>query len=287
MSKTVEQGFLELKKRLNPKYAEPEFSEANLNLIERCLNSELEMEYLIQFGSIGHGTNIDGFSGIDCFAVIPKAKLHPNSNHSVQKVQQILGQHFSETTILEGRPAVAIPFGERASDRHFVVPAYAVNGSKGHEIFSIPGPSGRWIQSCPGGHSAWINQLNDQLNKKLRDMIRIAKAWNYLNGQPVWSFYLEQSVVDFLKNGVSNSYAVDMRNYLRYLLKRQLAPYEKSIGTNEPVYATARKDRETALQKIEKSAAYADNAVEVNQNGDVSRAYSFWRKAFNFHFPAF
>ncbi len=287
MNKTVEEGFLELKKRLNPKYAEPEYSESNLNLIERCLRDELDMEYLIQYGSIGHGTNVDGFSGIDCFAVIPKVNLHPNSNHSVQKIQQILCQHFSETRIVEGRPAVAIPFGGRDSDRHFVVPAYAVTGSQGHEIFSIPGPSGRWVQSCPGGHSAWINKLNDQLNKKLRDMIRIVKAWNYLNGQPIWSFYLEQSVVDFLKTGASNSYAVDMRNYLRYLVKRQLAPYEKSIGTNEPVYASSRKNREKAIEKIEKSAGHADKAVEMNQNGDITKAYSSWRKVFNFPFPSF
>ncbi len=285
--RSVEEGFEELVKRLNPQFSEPEFAESNLNAIERCLKDEMGMDYLIQYGSIGHGTNVEGFSAIDCFAVMPKAKLTANSNQSVIKVRDVLMERFPEAEIVEGRPAVKIPFGGRDSDKHHVVPAYQIGIKDGHDIYGIPGPSGRWIQSCPGGHSAWINTLNEKLNKKLRHMIRIVKAWNYLNGQPVWSFYLELAVTDFMRTSSSNSFAVDMRNFLSYLCKKELEPFEKSVGTNEAVYATARKDRSHSLEKIEGCKDMAQQAVLNNQKGSVSDAYSNWRKVFNFPFPAF
>lgn len=272
---------------MNPQFSEPEYAEHNLNTIDRVLKEEMGVDYLIQYGSIGHGTNVEGFSAIDCFAVMPKAKLTADSNQSVSRVRDILISRFPEAEVIEGRPAVKIPFGGRESDKHYVVPAYLIGEKDGHDIYGIPGPSGRWIQSCPGGHSAWINNLNEKLDKKLRNMIRIVKAWNYLNGQPVWSFYLELGVTEFMKKSASNSFAVDMRNFLNYLCKKELAPFEKSVGTNEYVYATARKDRQISLGKIQHSRQMAEKAIENNQKGNISDAYSSWRKVFNFPFPAF
>ncbi len=287
VKRTVEDGFHELIKKLNPKFSEPEYSESNLHLIEKLLQDNFDMSYMIRYGSGGHGTHIARYSAIDCFAVIPKDKLHEDSLKSLEKIHEILLPEFPDATIREGRPAIIVQFGGRTSDKHCIVPAYEIGEKNGQDVFGIPGPSGRWIQSCPGGHSAWINKLNDNLNKRLRNMIRVIKAWNYYNDQPLWSFYIELCVADYFKSDYSILFSVDVRNFLKYLHQRGLKPFEGSVGSNEVVYGTSKDDREAALAKIYAAVEMADKAVRCEQTGNISEAFYWWRKVFNFRFPAF
>ncbi len=287
IKRSVEDGFNELVKKLNPKFSEPEYSEANLMQIERRLKEAFDMSYQIKYGSIGHGTHIARYSAIDCFAVMPKESLVEDSYKSLEAILEVLKEDFPEATLREGRPAIVIQFGGRDSDKHHIVPAYEIGVKNGHDVFGIPGPSGRWIQACPGGHSAWINKLNDNLNKRLRNMIRVVKAWNYYNDQPLWSFYIELCVAEYFKSDYSILFSVDFRNFLNYLDQKGLKPFEGSVGSNELVYASSIEDKPVASAKVKNAVEMADKAVRCEQTGNISEAFYWWRKIFNFRFPAF
>lgn len=287
MARTVGQGFDELVERVTPKYVESENAARNLTKIERLLSAEFGMDYLATFGSSGHGTNVAGYSAVDCFAVIHKSRLHEKSGQSLHLIKDCLSEHFDDVTVTRGRPVVSVPFGGSGAERHQIVPAFLTKKIGHHDVYAIPGPSNRWVGSCPGLHSAWINQLNDNLNKSFKPFTRVVKAWNCYNGEPIWSFYLELCAADYLQKDGGVVYSMDVKNFLRHMVDLKLEPLPGSKGCSEPVYGTAAADRERALEALEAAADLAQQARDLEVNGDIVDAFYHWRMLFNWNFPPF
>ena len=286
-SRSVDDGFVELVKKLEPQFSECENNAAYIHRIEKKLKASHDMKYLISYGSLGHGTHIKGYSSSDHFAVMPKSKLFENSLDSLKKVHSSLVDIFPDGYIIEGRPSITIHYGEAASEKHHIVPAFVAGEKDGHDVFGIPGPSGRWIKSCPGGHSSWINKLDVQLSQRLKMMIRIMKAWNYFNNKPLWSYYIELAMAEFLKSDYEVMYSLDFRNFLKYLVRIELKPIEGSIGSSELVYATSKDEKYSVLRELNEAIYKSGKAIKFENRGDIFEAYFWWRKVFNFHFPAY
>ena len=83
--RSVADGFAEFSEKLISTYSESDIAETNLNIIESCLNTNMDMTYLAPYGSIGHGTNVSEYSAVDCFAIIPKSRLILNSCHRQER----------------------------------------------------------------------------------------------------------------------------------------------------------------------------------------------------------
>lgn len=287
MTRTVQQGFIELSNTLAPAYSEPENAAASLAVIERCLTSAFDMSYLAPYGSTGHGTQIPGYSAIDSLAVVDNARLFKESSRSLDTFREALSSEFPDAVVTGGRPVVAVPFGDTPGEQHRVVPAY-LKGSQGeYDVYGIPAPRDRWIRACPAGHSAWLNALNDELGQNLKPFVRVIKAWNHYNGEPLWSFYLELCAADFLEKDSSIVYPVDVESFFWYMLKRRLAPFEDSHGSDEAVYGTAIADKEAAKEKLLIAANLAKQARTWEQRDNISEAFYSWRKLFNWQFPAY
>ena len=286
-SNKVEEGFALFAERLTPKYSEPEEAETNLHAVERLLTQEFDMSYLAPYGSTGHGTNVEGLSAIDCFAVLPKNRLLEQSGKSLESIFESVRSRFPAADLTEGRPVIVVPFGDRRSDSHHIVPAYTIATEGEHDLFGIPGPSERWIEACPGGHSAWINGLDVTHNHRLKPLVRMVKAWNYGAGEPIWSFYLELAAADFLKTQGAGLYSADMQNFFTYMLQRRLAPFKHSEGSNEPVYATSLADKFDAMSPIRSALEMAKKARFCERHGNLPDAYFWWRKLFHYQFPPY
>ena len=285
--KTVDQGFRKLLGRIVPTYAESAEAEKNASVIERRLKSEFDMTYMATFGSTGHGTHLDGYSAVDCFAVIPKAHLFEDSGKSLIKVRFAVSKDFPQANVTGGRPVVEVPFGDGPAERHHIVPAFPKEKQGEYDVYGIPGPRDRWVSSCPGAHSTWLSGLDAELDRKLKPLIRLIKTWNVANGEPLWSFYLELCMAEFLKQESSVVYSVDLKNFFRYIALLRLAPFEGSEGCNEPVYGTTVAAKEAAYAKLVAAAEMSDKARDFELKGDIENAYFWWRKVFNYKFPTY
>lgn len=286
-STQVDEGFKVLAERLTPKYSEPAEAGVNLHLIERCLTKTFDIAYMAPYGSFGHGTNVAEWSAQDWFAVISKNKLHTRSGKSLQAILEALQLHFPDASVTTGRPVVAVPFGPMRSERHHIVPAFPAGERDGHDLFCIPGPADRWIIACPGGHSAWINALDRRFKRRLKPFVRMIKAWNFGEGEPIWSFYLEMAAADFMATQGTGSYAADVEGLFTYMLRRRLDPFTKSPSSNEPVYATALAEKFDALEPLRRARDLAENACFREHEGSVDDALFWWRKLFKYQFPAY
>ena len=284
--RTVDDGFLEFAASLSPKYTESAAAEANLTAIERCLKSEFDMRYLAPYGSTGHGTHVNGCSASDCFAVIPTEKLFKDSLKSLDEVHAVLKNQFPDASIADGRPVIIIPFGEKLSERHHIVPAFVQPSEGEFDIYAVPAPRGRWVRISPGAHSAWLNALDRDLNSNLKPFVRMVKAWSYFNDQPIWSYYLELCVADFFKNDAAIIYSVDLNSFFNYLSGRRLAAFEGAAGCSEPVYGTSIAGKERAQKAIAEAVEFSNNARTCEVRGQVADAFYWWRKMFEWRFAS-
>lgn len=286
MSRTVQEGFKELVGRITPEYNDSGSAEKNLHIIENCLKSNFDMAYLATYGSTSHGTNIVDFSDIDCFAVIPKSKLYESVDETLSKLTEVLIEHFPSTTITDGRPTITIPFGTAGGERHQIIPTYDSGVRRGFELYSVPGPSDLWIDVSPGAHSAWIGEIDENLGKNFKAFIRLVKAWNCYNGKPIWSYYLEHCVAEFLSRESSIVYAMDTKNFFNFMVEKNLDPIENAAGSEGLVYGTSIATKDIARKKLADAAELAAEAHKCELDGNVADAYYSWRKVFNRQFPA-
>lgn len=286
-SARMAEAFAKFNDRLKPTYSEPDDAETCLRVIERRLADEFDMLFLAPYGSVGHGTNVDGYSAFDHFAVVPKDRLYEDSGRSVEEMRELLSSHLPEVYLEPGRPVIAVPFGERPSDRHHIAPAFPTGTRGEHDLYGIPGPSQRWIVACPGGHSAWINMLDRRMHYRLKPLVRMVKAWNYCDGRPLWSFYLELSVADFLSRKGPGNYSEDLHQFFTYLLARRLAPFKNTEGSSEPVYATTLSAKFDAMDNIRAALTLAKKACVGERQEIVGDAYFWWRKLFQYQFPPY
>lgn len=285
--RTVEAGFAEFCERLVPKYSESEAAVSTLQTIEKCLRRKFNLAFVAPYGSRGHGTNVQGFSAIDNFAVMPSEELYENAGKSLKKVHDAISTALPGAFITDGRPVVAVPFGERPSERHHIVPAYYAGERDGHDLFAIPAPRDRWIKACPAAHSIWINELDRKLSNDLKSFIRIVKAWSYFNGDVVWRYYLEHCVADYLKHDRKIVYSRDLCSFFGYLANRELAPFENTVGSSDPVYGTSIAGRDAAMATIHATLKMAKKALACEQKDNVADAFYWWRKIFDWRFAAF
>lgn len=287
VTQRLDEGFAELVDAITPEYSEPDGAEAHLNAIEHCLTDACRMEFLAPYGSTGHGTNLDGYSAIDCFAVIPKNELFEDSGESLRKVHGLLEPQFPEAYLTEGRPVIVLPFGDCPSLHHHVVPGFSAGTKDDQDVFGIPGPSDRWVEVTPGAHSAWINRLDRQFHHRFKPFVRMVKAWNFGAGAPIWSHYLEISAAEHLSVAGPTHPASDMASFFVYLLERRLAPFKNTVGSNEPVYGTDLASKFDAMDKVRKANEWAKMATFCERQGNTADAFYWWRKIFNYKFPAY
>ena len=285
--RTVAAGFAEFRKQLVPKYTESDIASATLHKIEKSLKRAFDLSFVAPYGSRGHGTNVQGFSAIDTFAVVPKKELFENSDKSLEKFKDALVQKFPDVLITEGRPVVVIPFGERRSEQYHIVPSYHAGLKGENDLFAVPAPRSRWVHICPAAHSIWLAGLNDTLSANLKDFIRIVKAWSYYNDDVVWRYYLELCAADYLKNDSGVVYSRDLCRFFTYLANRELAPFEDTEGCDQPVYGTCFADRENVMEFIRNTEVMAKRALNCEQRGNVADAFYWWRKIFDWRFASY
>jgi predicted nucleotidyltransferase len=287
VTRRVQDGFEELLEKVTPLSGDSVRAEKNLQAIENCLKTDFNMEYLATYGSTSHGTSIKDHSDVDCFAVIPRSNLFESVDKSLNVLAGALIKHFPETIITDGRPTVAIPFGTGKAEKHQIIPAYPAGEKNEYELYGVPAPSDVWINVSPGAHSSWMGKINDNLGKNLKPFVRLIKAWNCYNGAPLWSHYTELCVAEFLNTESSIVYAMDIKNFFQFMVKKNLEPIEGSAGSDGLVYGTSIATREVARVKLALAAEHAAEAHKNEVKGDVAAAFYLWRKLYNWQFPAY
>ena len=263
-----------------PTEVERQKAATNKQMILSRLYSDFGVTELVASGSYGHGTNIRDFSDIDYFAVTPVANLYDDSSTNLSQFKASLQKTFAHSMIGVRDPAVSISFVANGLFKHEIIPAYYVDSVNGNRVFKISDREGGWMKSSPTGHGAWVNGQNNRLDSKLKKLIRLMKAWNYLNDVGIRSFYLEMRTTERMQREMSIVYDIDMLNVFRHLRATALVDMNDPIGAGSRIPACSTSRKLYALSKIENAINSVEYARNLQSQNQFEAAYWIWDRLF-------
>jgi hypothetical protein len=288
MPRTINEGFRTFLTKLTPNTTESQAAKTHRASIHECLKNNFGLNRFVRIGSFGNGTSISGYSDVDYLASFPTNQLTQISTSSLAKVRDALNTRFPNTGVGVRCPAVAVPFGSHAADTTEVVPADYVKESNGYSIYDIADCVGGWMKASPDAHNAYVQAVDDNLNGKVKPLIRFIKAWKYFRSVPISSFYLELRVAKYAAAKKSIIYDIDVKCVLRMLWDCQLANMQDPIGISgyiAPCKTNAfYKD---AISKLETAVVRAEKARESADKNNISDAFNWWRLLYDNQFPSY
>jgi hypothetical protein len=183
-------------------------------------------------GSFRHGTSVRAHSDVDylVWTTRPHPTL-PSTQLSALKSHLYINMYSAAAAAVRS-PTVRIEF---ASAPYFeLVPAWWSHDVGGDEVFYIPGPNDEWVKSIPKAHNRYVSEINDAHRKKVKQLIRLFKAWKYHVGAPVSSFYLEIRTARHAAAESSIVYLLDLRNVMSKIIN------EGVRDLNDPLHIVGR-----------------------------------------------
>lgn len=288
MATSVDAAFEILTSNLVPSSGETASAASHRQSVYNKLNRDLGVQAFFRTGSTGNATGVRFWSDVDYFACIPIQNQRNDSNYMLQIVRGVLLDRFPTTDIHIRTPAVVCNFGTDGAERVEVVPAY-YNGQKdGIDVYKIPLVGGGWIQSSPRLHNSYVSTINNDLNFKLKPLIRLLKAIKYYNNIPISSFYLELRIAKWAAAETSIIYRYDVTSMLRQLVNCDLAQMIDPMGISGYVPGCNTEiQKQDALSKLNTALTRASNALEAEKAGKVADAFYWWNKVFNERFPVY
>lgn len=292
MPTTVERAFDEFVTGLRSNKAELTGASSHRISIKSKLEQSFGMTAFFRSGSFGNGTNVTGYSDVDYFAVIPTANLKANSAFTLSAVAAALRERFPTTAnIRVNGPAVQVPFGLDGAEHTEIIPVDATGTTVlGFRQFDMPDGNGGWMFSAPESHNAWVKHVDLQHGGRCRRLIRLLKAWRWLRGANIRSFYLEMYVTRYASAESVIIYDIDVRNVLRKLVVEGLPdivdPRFPGDGRYLQPCATAAQ-RSDSLAKLATATQWANEAVDFRLGGRIPSAFGRWDLVFNYAFPIY
>ena len=289
-TRTVDEGFRTFRDRLTPTSGESTAAKNHRASIESCLKSNFGMTRFFRTGSFGNGTSISGHSDVDYFAHIPSNNLNTNSTLALSEVRNALAKSFPNTGVRASCPAVVVPFGTDAKETTEVTPAkyVRVTTEDEYKVYDIPDCSDGWMRSSPDAHNAYVREIDEDLGKKVKPLIRFIKAWKYYRNVPISSFYLELRVAKYAEGESTIVYDIDVKRVFSYLDRIGLANMQDPMGISgyiSPCSTDA--NLEAAKLKLSTALTRAQKACEAKNDDDIKTAFDRWNLLYNYNFPSY
>lgn len=292
MALDVSEGFKTFLSRLEPSQMERHKATKHKSSVKGCLEKNFECYSMVETGSIGNGTGIKRYSDTDYFASIPVKELTSGSAYFLRKLKVALKETFPNTFGIEvNSPAVVIPFGTYASENLEVTPCQysgMIDTTFGKfPKYMIPDGNGAWMASSPQAHNSYVDNLNDKLRGKLKPVIKFIKAWKFMQGAPLLSFYVELRVAKFMSETIILSYDEAIYKALLELQRVKLAAIRDPMAISGLISSTkTAAQQETALSRLDTALVRAEKAYEARLAGKLDTAFNYWKLLFADNFPS-
>src|SRR5680860_15111 len=289
MAKTVSEAFEEFLARLVPTQAQRDAGASHRASVKAALAAKLTVNTFFESGSFSNGTGVRGFSDIDAFVSLGNDK--PLSSYTaLEWVKDALSARFPLTQVVIRRPAVVVKFAG-GYETWEVIPAFVTGrGTTEYFVYDIPGPSAgsSWIDSAPKAHLAYVTECNETPHKgDAKDLARLIKSWKYYRNVPISSFYLEMRCAHHVAQQKNYMHVWDVCQLLEGLVAHKLAPMNDPKGLVGRIHAcSSDANMSDALSKLETAANRARKALDADNAGNTSMAFSYLDLLFDGHFPA-
>lgn len=173
-----------------------------------------------------------------------------------------------------------------------LVPCFhTTNEVDGRSYYLIPNGSGRWKKTDPTIDRENVKKINQELNGKVLELIRLVKRWNKIkNGEKIKSYLMEAIIVNYCHKETSLSDYIDLRfkEALKYIADSILNTVDDPKRIQGNINYLTYSDRSELRQKILKDYEKACMAFRVeSQEKNHEKSIKIWGEVFGEDFPRY
>lgn len=236
----------------------------------------------LQVGSYGRNTAIKGISDLDMLYIMPNSEWDTYKDGGQSKVlcdaRDAILERYSSTTVKVVRYVVAVEFTNFTIE---VCPVFERDdgGFKYPDTYN----GGKWKITKPREEMQTMQDMNDDKNKNLYRLCRMARAWKNKHGVNMGGLLIDTLAYNFLDS--TNDYDDKSythydwmgRDFFLYLLELPKQEYFHAPGSNQQVYV-----KQQFQKKASKAYEYCLTAIDAKEN---NFAHKKWKKVFGGAFP--
>lgn len=283
----VDDAFAKLKSNLEITATESRQASSRHQSIRDHVRSHWELDDDFLTGSYRRDTKTKRLKDVDVFVVISangeqgQYRHEPPSN-VLQSLSKVLQEKWPSAYV-DGM-AVVIPYGKEDEVMSVeVVPAFDRSGGGYH----IPDPqAGTWIDTNPKKHHEASTKKNGDCDERYVPLVKMIKAVNREMDEPVVpSFLLEVMALDIVTPPVGR-YGDEIISFLATAADRIHEPWPDPAGIGPDVNTPmSHHERETAAARLREAQEIAENAVDLQDEGQERAAVEEWRRIFGSRMP--
>lgn len=237
----------------------------------------------LQVGSYGRWTAIKGISDLDMLYIVPATlwDTYKDGGQSrlLKRACNAMRERYPNTKIYVDRLVVRVLY----KNFHIEVqPVFAADD--GGYTYPDTYNGGSWKYTNPRAEIRAIAEFDDQKNKNLRRLCKMARAWKNRHGMGMGGLLIDTLAHNFLKS----TDAYDDRSYYYYdYMSRDFFRYLSDLPKQDYFMALGSGQRVKVKQNFQKSAgkAYELCLKAIDAEGTDAQNDK-WRKVFGRQFPA-
>lgn len=288
MTLTVSQAFTELHNRQGLTAIQRSTASTREAALRSFFNTNFDMnESLFAIGSYKRGTICRGERDIDLMAPLAPfssakywERYKDDSRAFLYWVRDHLNARYHATTVSSKRVCVKLDFTDIVTD---VTPCFPRKGGG----YLMPNGSGGWMNTNPPFHTDLMAAADITLDRKLKPLVRLMKAWNIANSHHLSSFHMELMVKEIQAAGI-RSHPVEVEYTLRNLpdLVRKRFDDPWPDGKRIDGYLSAA-ERDRVVSMLESDAKRAAEGLAYERAGQMRLAFERWNIVYRHTFPAY
>jgi hypothetical protein len=267
-TETISLRYGELAAALNKKFRDTESKTANV----------------LQVGSFGRNTGIDGISDLDMLFIMPKGEWDTYKDGKqlrlLQDVKAAVLARYPATDVRVDRLVVTVTY----VDFHVEIqPVFEQDD--GSYKYPDTKDEGNWKITKPREEMAAITEMDETKNQNLKRLCKMARAWKNKHGLEISGLLIDTLAFNFLES--TDEY--DERSFLYYdWLSRDFFEYLGSLPDQEYYAAPGSGQRVKVRKKFQRKARKAHRlclaAIDAQEN-EYKNVNEKWKKIYGRQFP--
>lgn len=280
-------GFLDNLKVSNAEQISLRYGEITKSLNQQFRDSDSTTDNTLQVGSFGRYTGINGISDLDMLYIMPKTKWDTykdgKQSQLLDDVRDAIKARYPKTKVKVDRLVVTVTY----SNFHVEVqPVFEEEDEEGNSYFQYPDTynGGKWKITKPRQEMKAVKSLNEQKNKNLRLLCKMARAWKNKHGVAMGGLLIDTLAYNFLKSTTDYDdksffhYDKLSRDFFKYLAEEPNKDHYQAPGSNQDV-----KVKKRFQSKANEAYELCLKAIEAENKDNV---HGKWKKVYGRHFPA-
>ena len=250
---------------------------------KRFRNTESKTANVLQVGSFGRNTGINGISDLDMLYKMPSGEWETYRDGKqlklLQDVKAAVLARYPLTKVRVDRLVVTVTY----TDFHIEIqPVFEQDDGS----FKYPDTKGdgSWRITKPREEMAALDELEAKKNQNLKSLCKMARAWRNKHGVGLGGLLIDTLAYNFM----SNTTAYDDKSFLYYdHLSRDFYKYLSELPEQEFYSAPGSGQRVKVRKRFQRRAKKAyELCLEAIDAEGQNQANEKWKKVYGRPFPA-